>query len=87
MNSTLLLITTTQLSIRLDKCGWPWVNNEDAFEIMSPVSDLNLVLYPFLLALCLFGNFFNIFVLMSEKPGGPKDVYLIAIAVFDVVYM
>ncbi|OQV17580.1 hypothetical protein BV898_08351 [Hypsibius exemplaris] len=69
--------------VRLDHCGWPEEEEPD----IPGIEYLDMVTYPFLLALSTVGNVLNVFVLSCERPQTSKNIYLLALAYSDVCYM
>lgn len=64
-------------------CGWP----KQEYEDYAKMRYFEEGLYPVLLALCSFGNFFNIAILRREGYKSSKNLYLTAMSVSDLLYM
>ncbi|XP_055338527.1 neuropeptides capa receptor-like [Paramacrobiotus metropolitanus] len=77
----------SSVSMNLTACGWPIAtvprHNLDRHDIRH----LDLYTYPLLLLIGTLGNLLNIIVLKQEKPCTSKNVYLVAIALSDMLFM
>ncbi|XP_055342303.1 sex peptide receptor-like [Paramacrobiotus metropolitanus] len=71
----------------LNECGWPMAIFPNTSTERHNIRYLDLYSYPPLLAIATLGNLVNIIVLKREKPCTPKNVYLIAIALTDLIFM